>query len=297
MNDTIHIQITRIHHRKADSGWCIIGTDQGKAVGVIEWEPSTGDQLELSGDWENSAYGQQFKFTEAKPHIPTDPRTMLHYATSITTGLGDARETEIWITYGPEWRNDPDLERIEGLSTRVRAAWAETLSLLVLAETKFQVIAWLMDLGATIKMAAAAWGLWAEQTQPRVMQDCYCLTELKGYGFQDVDRKIRVGLGIPNDDQRRYSAAMLYLLRRETKATGATAILYERRKSGKDCRETELVTEWRGMVGDVKPPKTVGRLVADARVYLVGGDAGLYLVLVADWESESVIWSGLIDVA
>jgi hypothetical protein len=89
-----------------------------------------------------------------------------------------------------------------------------------------KAVAWLIGKGATMNMASAAWEKWEDETIGVVSSDCYRLAELKGYGFQDVDKVIRVSFGIADDDDRRVSACVLYSLRRLTD-DGSTIVTWE----------------------------------------------------------------------
>ena len=210
--ETEIFQIKRTIYSKPASRWGIWQTDKGTIKGIVEFDVADGDRVKLAGKWETSKFNgkREFSFAFAYPDLPEDVRTLLHYACSITVGIGDRAEEKIWEAYGADWRDDSTLERISGLTWTARFNWGETLKRLDNHASQARTIAWLMERGATLNMANAAWSMWQSGTSKKVQADPYILAEVPHYGFQDVDAGIRQKFGIDDSDPRRMRAAILY---------------------------------------------------------------------------------------
>jgi len=214
-------------YRKPDSQWTILQCldDSGRnftAKGVIEFEPRHGDILTLEGQWKQSEFNGQmeFCFKTAALCLPTDPRALLHYACTLTKGLGPVRELEIWEKYGERWQDCETLD-LPGLSETVVWNWQETRRRLESQAAQTGAIAWLMSMGCSLNLATLAWNIWELKTHRLVEEDCYRLAELPHYGFSDIDTGIRERFGIADADPRRIQAAILYALDQIT-STGNT---------------------------------------------------------------------------
>jgi len=234
----IVVQVERVIFRKQDTNWCIIQTRpqaSGDAPldmvgsrlcckGVVGFDVAEGDRLQLEGYFARSEFsgGTEFTFQTAIPHLPTDMLALLHYAVSITKGLGEVREAEIWGKYGARWIEHEKLD-IPGVPERVQFFWAETLRKLGETKQQTQAITFLLSHGCTLNMANVAWAEWKENTIGTVQGDCYQLAQLPHYGFKKVDGEIRHHFGIADNDERRRDAALLYVMG-ELTAQGSTLI-------------------------------------------------------------------------
>ena len=205
-------------YRKPDSKWTILNVllESGQkctAKGIVEFEPKHGDLLELEGDWKKSQFNgkDEFCFKSAMLHVPSDPRALLHYACTLTKGIGPVKETEIWERYGAKWEDIETLD-IPGISEEVEWNWNETRRRLKEHADQTQAITLLLSKGCTLNMSNAAWARWAQDTVGKVTENCYLLADLPHYGFSDVDESIRVAFGIGDNDQRRVEAAVLYII-------------------------------------------------------------------------------------
>lgn len=203
--------------------WRILSTDKGKALGVIRFDVQPGDELILDGDWARSDYSgtMEFKFKSAASNIPTDPRALLTYAASITKGLGERKEAEIWAAFGADWQQHPYLERIKGISETTRFHWQDTLRRIVEQSQMAASIAFFLSKHLTLNMANAAWEKWKDQSTGIVMADPYILATLPHYGFHAADA-LRQYFGISDLDPRRADACALYSVA-ESAALGDTA--------------------------------------------------------------------------
>jgi hypothetical protein len=217
------VQIERVLYKKPDSPFCLLKTNPcatgegAQAVrglvckGNLDFEVQEGDRLQLEGYFETYNGEQQFRFRSAMPSLPVDLAALLHYAVSITKGLGETREAQIWSKYGDLWVTAETLE-IDGIPERTQFAWADTLRKLREQGAQTQAITFLMSKGSTLTMANAAWAAWKENTIGIVNGDFYQLAQLPHYGFKTVDERIRPFFQIEDDDPRRLAACILYVI-------------------------------------------------------------------------------------
>lgn len=273
-------------YRKPDSGWSIvvIRLADGRtatAKGVIEFEPKHGDPLELDGEWTVSNFPgsmgkQEFIFKSAMLSIPSDPRTLLHYACQITKGIGPVKEAEIWERYGTDWQNQQSLD-VRGITESTQWAWRDTLDRLKDQNLQTQAMAYLLSKGCSMNMANAAWKRWESNTIRVVEDDCYMLTDLPHYGFGHVDESIRVAFGITNEDPRRVRAAILYVMS-EVLDGGDTVAAW-----------ADVANRVAGMVpGALKQmDSAIKELVRLEKVVVLHGEL---LAMKKDWENEAKVW-------
>ena len=187
------------------------GVDGGMmtAKGEMFFRPTVGERLQLHGKWTVYNGRREFSVVAAELDLPVDDRAMLNYVCELTPGFGPATTEAIWELHGANWRR-LDAGDIRGVTARKVAAFRETLEDIELKKEQHTTIAWLMDIGASRNLAAAAWEKWLVATRGTVLADCYRLTELPGYGFLTVDKTIRCKLGVADNDPRRVDAAVQY---------------------------------------------------------------------------------------
>ena len=258
-------------YRKPDSKWTILNVlltsgEKCTAKGIVEFEPKHGDLLELEGEWKKSQYAgtmgkNEFCFKSAMLHIPSDPRALLHYACTLTKGIGPIKETEIWERYGDKWEEIETLD-MPGISESTAWNWTETRRRLKEHADQTQAITLLLSKGCTLNMANAAWSMWAQETVGTVTENCYRLADLPHYGFVDVDESIRVAFGIPDNDQRRVEAAILYVI-------------------GQMTNQGDTVADWAEVTAKVSALIVGAKAMMDAAVKVLI-DRGMIVVLQGD---------------
>ena len=275
--ETIRAVVERILFRKNDDGWSILRTDRGVVKGCVAWEPRIGDALRLEGTWRTSAYNgaEEFVFRTAMIDVPESKRALLTYAVSITDGMGEAAAEKIWARYGDAWPDVEDLA-IKGLTAKARDCWPETLRRVAEQRDQAQAVAFLLDHGCTLNMAAAAWAKWGKATISVTRADPFVLASLPHYGFIAVDNGIRQAFGIGDDDPRRAAAAVRYLLDENAGAgntLAARAWLAQRLGSICPGATATLVS-------------ILAALAAAGHVTL----AGRWVARSRDWQNETAIW-------
>jgi len=264
-----------------EGGFIIFKAGADVCKGEIPWPVSVGDMLTLEGEFKPDRRQPHrpdpFVIESATPDLPVDSRARLTYAVSITKGLGAAKEEAIWQAYGDKWDQEPAkrLDGVGGLTEATRDNWMLTVERLADEAHKTTVIAWLISLGATMTLAGAAWGKWAANTQGVVNANPFRLAELPGWGFAAIDLGIRVALGIEDDDIRRLEAALIYILRAESKEKGSTL-------TSKAVAATQLATlvKWTDIDSVIEESDSVVQLRED-------------LALLADYEIEKRLFERL----
>ena len=193
-------------------------------TGYIRWRPSENELLSLSGDFEVWKGQRNFKFREARPNIPANPRAQLSYVVERTRGMGPATESAIWNALGDGWMKLTP-EEADSLKIRREAyeAFRQQVESLAHDRDKCEAISYLISRGCSNAMACAAWEQWETDAVGIVNADCYRLADLPGFGFSHVDNSVRHSFGITDDDPRRVKAAILYAMRQLTKS-GSTVI-------------------------------------------------------------------------
>ncbi|MDH3563533.1 MAG: hypothetical protein OEN49_09100 [Gammaproteobacteria bacterium] len=223
MPETIYATINRVRYR-ADSGWTIAATSAGVIKGTIPFDPDPGLVLELTGAWVHSEFsgGNEFEFQRARLHLPTSSRALLDLVVLRVKGLGQTAAAQIWCKYREDWRTTTYLE-IPGMNASKRDAWLMALDDLQYTVDQDNALTFLLAHGCTMNMAHAAWNKWERDTISTINADPYNLTYLHGYGFKDVDSRVRDHFAIPDDDPRRATAGIMYAMRQAINE-GATAI-------------------------------------------------------------------------
>jgi hypothetical protein len=243
----------------------------------MAWRPQDGEALVLDGEWTTYKGEREFAFKQARLDVPTNPRDQLHYVCTRTPGLGPAAEALIWTHAGVAWQEIPD-GAVPRLNGRVYQEFRLQLEALREKAEEAAVVATLMGKGATQAMAQAAWAQWKVETLGVVNADPYRLAELAGYGFRDVDNKIRQAYGIGDADKRRIRAAVIYSLRKLTDA-GDTVVQWE-----------ALFAQTIGMLGGYAD--LIGDCTADlfeeGTVKAFPKSEGVSLA--GDWKAETAIW-------
>lgn len=276
--EIITAAVKRVIYRKGETDWYILETDQGAAKGEVLFEPSEGDLLKLEGYWGVSRFNgkKEFTFKAALLDIPQDPIALLHYATEITKGMGEAAEVKILEAYGSDWQKNPDLTEVKGLSRQTILNWQVTLETLENHAAQTQAVSFLLSRGGTLNLASLAWARWKEKTITLVSENCYRLTELPNYGFSAIDTKIRGNFDITDDDPRRLDAAMLYVLDQLSSVNGTLV------------DSAMVVQELSKIVPDVisRIPNATTRLVSAGKIALLNS----HIALQNDYDNEGRIW-------
>lgn len=192
----------------------ILRTDVGTCKGRLSHVPAVGERFIFDGKWEVSKWNgaMEFSFFHAAAYLPKDERSLLKYACEMTHGFGPALEEKIWEAKGEDWRHVGEADGIKGLTPAKLSAFQSTVETIDNNGERTDAVAWLMSIGLTVKMSEAAYEKWGKATTLKVKEDCYILAQLPGYGFRDVDERVRQYFGIGRNDPRRAAACLNYYL-------------------------------------------------------------------------------------
>lgn len=186
--------------------------------GIIGWRPKVNESLKLTrGNRPGRDDGYflyqgkpSFRFKIAEHDIPVNERGVLHQVCEITLGIGPSTEQKIWDAKGDNWR-DVTSDDVK-ISAGTLAKFHEAIQHIDSCKARTEAIAFLLDIGCTDNMAAAAWDKWQEDTISKVQANPYILSRLMHYGFSEIDTRIAPRFGITKDDARRVSACTKYTL-------------------------------------------------------------------------------------
>ena len=217
----LDVKIERILCRK-ENGWCMLKTDKGIVKGTLKWEPAVDNLLILSGEHATYQGEKHFQFKTAKISVPVNPLAQLKYVCERAKGIGPEITAAIWETRGEDWRN---LERgeIKGMRDAAYNCFQEQIKAFKSDKEKAETISYLESKGATTALATAAWEAWQNNAIGIVNSNCYQLSSLSNFGFNDVDRKVRQNFNIGDEDPRRIRAATVYAIKQLTQG-GSTVI-------------------------------------------------------------------------
>jgi len=276
----LSVTVTRVAYPTSTSdpeAWYILITSQGACKGRMAWRPQDGEALVLDGEWTTYKGEREFAFKQARLDVPTNPRDQLHYVCARTTGAGPALEELIWARAGERWQEIEE-GAVPRLSGKLYANFKLQVESLSAKTEEAHVVAALMGKGATMNMACRAWEAWKAETLGVVHADPYRLAELDGYGFRDVDTRIRQHYGIGDADKRRTRAAVIYALRRLTDG-GDTVALW-----------ADLYAQATGMLGGFADEiaDCTAELFEDGTLKAFPQSEGVSLA--ADWRAEVDVW-------
>lgn len=222
---TIDVQVKQVIWPKPDAdegglSYRIFSSDRGVCKGQIAWRPASKERLKLRANgngkdgWVMSSYDgkPEFIFASASHDIPTDERAILSYVCELTKGIGPVMEACIWQVRGDDWRNISEGE-VKGLTSSILLDFQTVINEIALKKERTEAIAYLRNLGCTLRMAEVAWERWGIATISKVEHDCYSLAELPNYSFADVDKRIAARYNIGRDDHRRIFACINYCTR------------------------------------------------------------------------------------
>lgn len=261
------VTVEAVKYANPTSKWfllrCLMGGDGQPETtvickGTLGWTPNVMETLTLTGEWVVYKGERQFQFRGAKLSLPMDPRGQLHYVCLRAHGIGASIEQQIWDLMGENWRK---LTRgaIRKMSNAVYDSYFEQIELFDDNHEKAEILAWLIDHGASENMAVAAYEKWGADTVGTVNENCYRLADLSGFSFKTVDENIRRSFEIDDEDPRRIRAAVRYAILTETD-DGSTAV---------GCwAHFEAVQKLIPSVGDEKIKQIVREMAAEKALYV-----------------------------
>jgi exodeoxyribonuclease V alpha subunit len=218
--------LERIFFESKETGFVIGRLNTGN-LGIVSIKgtllsPSLGLVLSLKGRWERNIgkdgkdWGMQFIFSEAHIKLPTNVEGIRNYLSATFDGVGPATADKIIAAFGEQ-----SLEIIENYPDRLAGLLGPKLADKIrktATDNKYskETMTFLMSLGISAALAGKIYGKFSGETENKVRENPYILTEVKGIGFNTADKIART-LGIPEDSPLRLKAAIMYCLDNTTK--------------------------------------------------------------------------------
>ncbi len=213
---TIHGIIDAYVYRNDDTGYSVIKLEDGSTVVGVLPKFSTGEAVELNGEWiTHSKFGRQFNVEGFKMSLPASREGIIKFLGSrIIKGIGERTARKIVDRFGEQTLDilDNNIDRlleVKGFTKRkieeVRKGW------LAQRAVKNAMIA-LQSLGITSGIAMKIYKTYGEQSVNIVKTNPYKLTyDVWGIGFKLAD-KIGARVGITKDHPYRIKAGIVYIL-------------------------------------------------------------------------------------
>src|SRR5208283_3566528 len=220
-----------------------------------------GESLTLTGDWTmHPKFGHQFKVTSYETSIPTTISGIEKYLSSgfirgigptmakrLTDKLGEGTlEILDQFAYSDDYKARDALKQVEGIGEK-RLLMIKN-SLVEQKEIK-NVMEFLRGHGVGNANATKIFKQYGQETELRIRQNPYRLTEIHGIGFLTAD-KIAQNLSIPSDSPVRIEAGIIFVL---NELSGNGHIFYPYEPLIEECRkilgvERELVVKSFGTI-------------------------------------------------
>ncbi|MGO9613701.1 MAG: ATP-dependent RecD-like DNA helicase [Dissulfurispiraceae bacterium] len=220
-----------------------------------------GESLTLAGDWTvHPKFGHQFKVTSYETSVPTTIGGIEKYLSSgfirgigptmakrLTDKLGEGTlEILDQFAYSDDYKARDALRQVEGIGEK-RLLMIKN-SLVEQKEIK-NVMEFLRSHGVGNANATKIFKHYGQETELRIRQNPYCLTEIHGIGFLTAD-KIAQNLSIPSDSPVRIEAGIIFVL---NELSGNGHIFYPYEPLIEECRkilgvERELVVKSFGTI-------------------------------------------------
>lgn len=228
-----HGQLLSVKY-KGDHGWLICNIGPVSCLGVLP-NPQIGAEYVLKGEWElNTKYGQewQFRFKTYECHIDAS-KGLKELLVRECKHIGPAIAAQLVKHLGNDTlkvlaQNTPEdiarLAKIPGMAGFILAHADSVKEWVRLEQSTTYLKQKLYGIGlfpAQIDKLIKAYGYEAET---KLRQDCFSLTEVKGFGFKTVAR-IADLLGVPSTDPGRIRAAISYQLEEMCREWGHCCIV------------------------------------------------------------------------
>ncbi|KHD46306.1 SF1B family DNA helicase RecD2 [Streptococcus hongkongensis] len=223
-------------------------------------------------------YGQQLQLSRYQRAKPSRSGLIKYFASDHFKGIGKKTAEKIISLYGDNTIDkileDPSqLETINGFSKANREAFVAKLRINYGTE---QIIAALVELGLSNRMAFQIYDQYKEEAVERVKSNPYQLVEdIQGIGFKMAD-KLAQEIGIADTAPERFRAALLHSLLEQSINQGDTYI------EARDllAYAIDLLEDSRQIACDpAQVAQELSQLITDQKVYNAGTkifDASLY---------------------
>ena len=173
-----------------------------------------GDMLELTGEWTTYKGKPELKLVAWREAFPlTEEGITAYLGSGKISGIGKKTAKQIVVFYGLDTvriiEEEPELlTNIPGIGKKkafkIHESWKKN------NEIK-QVMMFLMQHGISASLGLKVFHEFKPDCIKRITENPYCLTKIKGIGFQKADA-IAQSMGVPLDSFHRCKSAFSYLL-------------------------------------------------------------------------------------
>lgn len=173
-----------------------------------------GDMLELTGEWTTYKGKPELKLVAWREAFPlTEEGITAYLGSGKISGIGKKTAKQIVVFYGLDTvriiEEEPELlTNIPGIGKKkafkIHESWKKN------NEIK-QVMMFLMQHGISASLGLKVFHEFKPDCIKRITENPYCLTKIKGIGFQKADA-IAQSMGVPLDSFHRCNSAFSYLL-------------------------------------------------------------------------------------
>ena len=199
--------------------WTVMLTKQCKCCGMLAFYPKAGTRLKLTGHAEAYHGELNFRFSKVRHNAPMDKHALLIYASELSKGVGPKAVEAIWGAYGADWE-----KHLDDMNQKWALPLTRTLNELHANEDRLALIAYLIGIGGTPKMAELAFTAWGKNAAATIENDPFVLCTLPGIGFKTVDGRVREHFGVGNGDVRRAKSAILYAVAQVMEENGNSVV-------------------------------------------------------------------------
>lgn len=214
-------QIEQVTYYSEESGFTVARLRvEGRPVPVTVvgrlLDPHPGEVLAMAGEWTvHRTFGEQFKVSEFKIHVPTSADSILKYLGSgLIRGLGPEMAARIVDRFGDQTLQviEGDIEqlkRVKGIGRKrlasIRQAWEEQREIR-------QLMLFLQTHDIPTGQALKIFRRYGHHAISVLRRNPYRLaSDIAGIGFKTADRMARQ-MAFPVDSPLRVEAGLLYLL-------------------------------------------------------------------------------------
>jgi len=214
-------QLTHIIYRNEENGYTVARfqpVDGGKQTVVVGslLGVEKGEKLICQGYWVNSKrHGKQFQVEQFEQQLPSSPEDIERYLSSgQIRGIGPAFAKRIVDHFGKNTldiiENSPEeLLEVRGISQNkldlIISSWQEQ-------QKARSLIIFLQQNGISPAFAQKIYRKYGSESIAKIKQNPYCLAnDIEGIGFKKADEMAQK-MGLQQEDPKRVSAALLYLL-------------------------------------------------------------------------------------
>jgi len=221
--------VTRIIYSNPDSNYYVFvledaadGRQAKKAKGNFLIEtPYPGQEVVLSGEWEQTKYGPTFDTTSFSPGALDTTEGIQKYLINYVKNVGEVTAKRLVDHFGTDTldvlSNSPErLEEVTNLNKVQRASLSEEWS----KYNEYRDIAvHLLNLDLPNSVVKRVYDVWGSESLHRIEENPYALMEIRGVGFVIADR-VALAQGVEPDSPFRIGACIEYALKSASNGPG-----------------------------------------------------------------------------